>query len=75
MNNQVSYRGNQVIRQVMQLYGNYQVLYSPSELVTFSGCHYAAQSCGTVEQMKLVNTFCTFCWLDEYAGKLAWVCF
>ncbi len=48
MNNQVSYRGNQVIRQVMQLYGNYQVLYSPSELVTFSGCHYAAQSCGTV---------------------------
>ena len=49
MNNQVSYRGNQVIKQVMQLYGNDQVLYSPSELVTFSGCHHFGVSpCGTV---------------------------
>lgn len=59
----------------MQQYSNDQILYSPSDLVTFLGCHHASFldvkalleiPCGTVEQMKLVNTFC---WLDEHANK------
>ena len=59
----------------MQQYYNDQILYSPSDLVTFLGCHHASFldvkalleiPCGTVKQIKLVNAFC---WLDVYANK------
>lgn len=58
----------------MQQYGNDQILYSPSELVTFLWCHHASLldvkalkeiPCGSLEQMKLDSEFR---WFYVYAN-------